>query len=732
MRFPRFLAAALACAACAGAQTSFTLEQVLSAPFPSAPVVLPSGGKIAWVYNARGVRNIWVAEPPAYRGHSVTAYTEDDGQEISELQWTPDGREIVYVRGEGANGAGEYPNPTNDPKGAEQQVWVVAIEGAAQKAPRLIGEGNQPAVSPKGARVAFVRKGQVWSAPLDGKEKAEQLIHARGQNGGLHWSPDGARLAFVSRRGNHSFVGVYDAAAKTVLYLDASVDRDDAPVWSPDSRRVAFLRIPTVDERKLFAAVRSGPPWSIRVADATGVSVGNAGKEVWKASEGDGSVFRGLGSEQQLYWAGDRLVFPWERDGWTHLYSVPIAGGAAGGDATLLTPGAFEVEHVAMTPDGREMVYSSNQDDIDRRHIWRVAAAGGAPVEVAGGTGLEWSPAVASDGALVFIHADTARQARPAIRLASGDVRDLAPDAIPADFPQDALVTPQQVILSAADGITLHGQLFLPKAADQRHPAVVFFHGGSQRQMLLGWHYMYYYNNAYAMNQYLASRGYVVLSVNYRSGIGYGMHFREALNYGPGGGSEFNDVLGAGLFLKNHPNVDPARIGLWGGSYGGYLTALGLARASDLFAAGVDLHGVHDWTEELGIGKDDAAGRLAFNSSPMADVKDWRSPVLLIHGDDDRNVNFRQTVELVEALRGRVHLEQLIFPDEIHDFLMHAHWREAYHAAVRFFHAHLKAMQKLCHLGGQPILAAAGFSAGLDALESASAGRIACPTRSLT
>jgi dipeptidyl aminopeptidase/acylaminoacyl peptidase len=689
MRFPQFIATALACAACAGAQTSFTLEQILSAPFPSAPVVSPSGGKIAWVYNARGVRNVWVAEPPGYRGHSVTAYTEDDGQEISELRWTPDGHEIVYVRGEGPNGAGEYPNPTNDPKGAEQQVRVVALEGtAAEKAPRLIGEGNQPAVSPKGGLVAFVRKGQVWSAPLDGKEKPEQLIHARGQNGGLHWSPDGARLAFVSSRGNHSFVGVYDGAAKSVHYLDASVDHDDAPVWSPDGRYVAFVRIPTVNEHKYFAAVRSGPPWSIRVAEAAG---DNAGKEVWKALEGDGSVFRQLGSEQQLFWAGDRLVFPWERDGWTHLYSVA----AAGSDATLLTPGAFEVEHVAMTPDGHEMVYSSNQDDIDRRHIWRVAVAGGAPVEVAGGTGLEWSPAVTSDGSLVFIHSDTARQARPAIRLASGpangEVRDLAPDAIPADFPQGALVTPQQVIFSAADGLTLHGQLFLPKTAPgQRHPAVVFFHGGSQRQMLLGWHYMYYYNNAYAMNQYLASRGYVVLSVNYRSGIGYGMKFREALNYGPGGGSEFNDVLGAGLFLKTNPEVDPARIGLWGGSYGGYLTALGLARASDLFAAGVDMHGVHDWTEELGIGRDDAEGRLAFNSSPMADVKDWRSPVLLIHGDDDRNVNFRQTVELVEALRGRVHVEQLIFPDEIHDFLMHAHWRAAYHAAVQFFDAQLK------------------------------------------
>ena len=101
------------------------------------------------------------------------------------------------------------------------------------------------------------------------------------------------------------------------------------------------------------------------------------------------------------------------------------------------------------------------------------------------------------------------------------------------------------------------------------------------------------------MNQYLASRGYVVLSVNYRSGIGYGLDFREAPTQGAGGASEFNDVLGAGLYLRGRPDVDPARIGLWGGSYGGYLTALGLARASDLFAAGVDFHGVHDWNEGI-------------------------------------------------------------------------------------------------------------------------------------
>jgi dipeptidyl aminopeptidase/acylaminoacyl peptidase len=227
---------------------------------------------------------------------------------------------------------------------------------------------------------------------------------------------------------------------------------------------------------------------------------------------------------------------------------------------------------------------------------------------------------------------------------------------------------------------------------------VLFFHGGSRRQMLLGFHYRGYYHNAYALNQYLASRGYVVLSVNYRSGIGYGMEFREALNYGARGASEFNDVMGAGLYLASRPEVDRARIGLWGGSYGGYLTALGLARASDLFAAGVDLHGVHDWNQVIRnfvpayqAEQRVEVARLAFESSPMASLDTWRSPVLVIHGDDDRNVPFSETVGLVERLRARgVEVEQLIFPDEVHGFLLHRNWIAAYEATAEFFDRKLR------------------------------------------
>jgi len=175
------------------------------------------------------------------------------------------------------------------------------------------------------------------------------------------------------------------------------------------------------------------------------------------------------------------------------------------------------------------------------------------------------------------------------------------------------------------------------------------------------------------------------------------MEFREALDYGAVGASEFNDVIGAGHYLRGRPDVDADRIALWGGSYGGYLTALGLARASDLFAAGVDFHGVHDWNDVItnfepsyDPAKRQDVARLAFDSSPMASVKTWRSPVLLIHGDDDRNVPFGQSVDLAQALRQKgVAFEELIFPDEIHDFLIHAHWIAAYRAADEFLERRL-------------------------------------------
>lgn len=673
-------------------KAGFTIEQALSAPFCSELTAAPAGRKLAWVANLDGRRNIWVAEPQGsgFTSRQLTHYSEDDGQELSGLAWLPDAGAIVYTRGSSAQGDGHpVPNPAWFVHGAKQQIWIVNLSGGE---PRLLAEGHNPAVSPDGKVAAYTNSGQVWTVSLAAADaKPQQLLTTRGTARGLRWSPDGARLAFVSDRDDHSFIAVYSFAAKAIDYLDPSTDLDQAPVWSPDSKRIAFLRIPGDKNALLFVPHRTALPWSIRIADVTtGVS-----HEIWKAEDGVGSAYRETDSDDQLHWAaGDRIVFPWEANGWLRLWAAPASGGAG----KLLTPGDnFEVEHVSMSRDRKTLVLDSNQGDIDRRHVWRVTFdghGGFTPAQaVTSGAGIETQPVLASDGTVAVLRSDARMPMRAAV-VEDGKLTDLAPQAIPASFPADRMVTPQQVIFNASDGMKIHGQLFLPRdlKAGERRPAAVFFHGGSQRQMLLGWHYMEYYSNAYAMNQYLAGKGYVVLSVNYRSGIGYGLNFREALNYGADGASEFNDVMGAGLYLRSRADVDGAKIAAWGGSYGGYLTALALARASDLYAAGADMHGVHDWNLEMPTfvpgydpSKREAIARLAFESSPMASIRTWRSPVLLIQGDDDRNVPFAETVQLAEALRRQhVDFEELVFPDEIHDFLMRRTWVRAYQASADF------------------------------------------------
>jgi dipeptidyl aminopeptidase/acylaminoacyl peptidase len=676
---------------------AFMIAQILSSPFPYELTAAPAGGRVAWIQNDRGVRNIWVAEPPEYRGRMLTTYQEDDGQQLSALEFTADGRAIVYVRGGPPNAAGEIPNPRSDPKGVERAIWIVPVTGGQ---PQRLADGVTPAVSPSGKTLAFVRGGQIWSVSIDGRIPAQQLLRMRGRATGLRWSPDGSRLAFVSHRGDHAWVGIYNVAAGTLRYLAPSVDVDANPVWSRDGKLVAFLRITQERRNVRFTLRRAGLPWSIVVADPEN----GTGKVIWRAEPGPGSVFVRLESEDQLFWgAGDRLTFPWERDGWLHLYTVA----ASGGPATLLTPGPFEVETASISPDGSHIVFSSNQDDIDRRHLWRVAVSGGAPSALSSGSGIEWAPVMTSDGGATALLASDAKQPlHAAIIPGSGAPRPLSPTAFPKDFPVQDLVEPQPVTFSSADGMRIHGQLFLPRQRSGRSPAIVYTHGGSRRQMLLGWHYLETYHKQYALNQYLASRGYVALSVNYRSGTGYGLEFREAKDFGARGSSEFNDVLGAAVYLRTRPDVAPDRIGIWGGSYGGYLAALALARASELFRAGVSFNGVHDWNVEMRIddpGFDDAfrssfdpatrveLEQLARRSSPIGHLETWRSPVLLIHGDDDRQGPFRQTVELTHALRRRgVEVETLVFPDEDHTFLLHSNWIAAFEATADFFERRLK------------------------------------------
>lgn len=682
----------------------FELDEILGAPYASQLISARGAERIAWVSYKRGVRNIWTAQSPDFEPRAVTDYQADDGQRISGLQLTADGAILLYEKGNT-----EKANPTSDPQHPQVRIHMVDLESGStgdQNHDLVAGHGAK--ISPDDSGFVYTHEGNLyWSGfpvadeeTTDGDDATpEPLFKTRGDLQSWSWSPGGNKIAFTSNRDNHSFIGIYDLEEETIRWLSPGVDFDSHPAWSPDGEQIAFFRTRGLkkDEMRSLVEDRKVSLWVGNVADLTA-------EKIWEPENNNG-FFAQMYPESPLSWAANgRIVFYSEDEGWVHIYAIDPDGAKL----TDLTPGACEAEHSALSHDGKAIYFSSNCDagdalDIDRRHIWKNDTRGGRPNHLTSGRSIDTDPVpVGKDGRLAY--RDGGVRYPTGISMIDENGRNHArifPETLPPDYPAQQVTEPQQVVFQSADGLNIHGQLFVPEGTqpgDDR-PALIFMHGGPIRQMLLGYHYRgEYYAFAYAMNQYLADQGYVVLSVNFRAGIGYGRDFRMAENQGPRGSSEYRDIIAAGKYLQSLPHVDAGKIGLWGGSYGGLLTAMGLAKDSDMFAAGVDLHGVHDWSwrgRDFGNGGywgiDESLYPLAHKSSPVSDLTYWSSPVLFIHGDDDRNVMFGQTVDLVQRLRELdVHTEVLVFPDEVHGFLLYRNWLRAYRTTADFFDRFLK------------------------------------------
>ncbi|SFH34671.1 S9 family peptidase [Pedobacter insulae] len=682
---------------CGSHAQTFTVKSVLSYPFPSELTAAAKGSKIAWAMNEQGKRNIYVAEGPSFNPIKITDYNYDDGQELTSLAISDDGKWIVFVRG-GDHGsrAGTTPvNAASMPMAPKVQVMTIPFGGGKIN---VIGEGDNPVISPNSTQLIFTKSGQIMSSPIDGSSPPKNLFYARGSNGSASWSPDGSKIAFVSSRDDHSFIGIYSNAETPIQWLLPSFSRDNSPRWSPDGTEIAFIRNPGIGGSPDPILSRKHTPWAIWRVNIQ-ISVG---KQIWKAPQTPQGSIPPVAGGANLLWAADRLVFTSYEDGWPHLYSINLDGS----QQTLLTPGDFMVEHVKLSPNKKSLIFSANtgkeKDDIDRRHLYKVSVHKADMQALTAGTGLETLPVFIGDQAHIAYLSATAQQpVLPAVLNEQSKQRVLlAENLVPEEFPGQELVTPTHVTFKAADGGTVYGQLFTPTKGPRKKPAIVYVHGGPQRQMLLGWNHMDYYSIDYALNQYLVSLGYVVLSVNYRLGIGYGYEFHKPLNAGAQGAAEYQDIKAAGEWLANQSRIDADRIGIYGGSYGGYLVALAMGKDSKLFAAGVDIHGVNsrfnDTAERNEIAPDaKLAAERVLLSSPLTYLSTWTSPTLLIHADDDRNVPFSQSVDLARRFENKnFDFEYLAIPDDTHHWMKFSNAVKVSEATANFLHRKLSEKKK--------------------------------------
>ena len=717
------------------AQSRSSIDSYLAPGYPFELVAAKKADRIAWLVYERGMRNVYTAAPPAFTPVRLTRHLDDDGIDLTDLRISDDGTIVTFVRGHAPNRAGWVANPLSNPDGADRTIWAARTSGGpAWK----IAEGGAPALSPDGRAVLYVKDNQIYRAavlpvPASNSASADKpFITAWGENGSPRWSPDGTKIAFVSERGDHTLIGIYDVARRAVSWVSPSVDHDTSPSWSADSKRLAFIRRPGTPfglqrqpggtgignpsgpaanrpggaqggqggQRRgdappiessipglARATFRGGYTFSLWVADIPGAlsrddgSIESPAHEFWHAPPNDEPFER----VNAIEFAGRHVIFQAEPEEWIRYYSVPVDVGAA--EPLALTPGDGMVEAVALSSDGATLYYATNAGDIDRRHLWKVPIAGGAAVQITSGDEIETYPVVLASGTRVAsLTAAAARPQSVAIVDASGGKPNVIFPTLSPSFPAAAHVVPQNVTLTAEDGVKFNNQLFLPKGMrpGEKRPAVIFVHGGPSRQMLLGYHYRHFYHLAYGVNQWLASQGYVVLSVNYRRGIGYGRSFRTAANTGGQGNAEYRDVLAAGKYLQTRDDVERERIGIWGLSYGGVLTAQALARNSDIFKVGVDLAGVHLWGSSI------EPDSVSFQSSAVGAIATWKSPVLLLHGDDDRNVAFAQTTGLVQLLRAHnVEHELIVFPDDVHDSLLYKRWIYTFDRTLAFVQKHI-------------------------------------------
>jgi dipeptidyl aminopeptidase/acylaminoacyl peptidase len=663
-----------------------TIDALLDIRHPSRAVWSPDGSQIAYVWDRGGVQNVYTSVP----GAPPKAVTTFDAELIDGLAWSHDGAKLLFARG--------------------GDLWEAAPAGSEARRVWTTPEAEATiAVSPDGRRAAFERAGDLWVRELASGAETRLTSTAESESTPV-WSPDGAHIAFTSatvtrRQDTPEFsgaklsfnwfertpsdVGVVPSSGGAVTIIGRTPGVESSPKWV-DAQRLVFQRIsPDLRTREIVVA---------NVGSGQAQTLAREQDDKWWSPPASSRP------EPDPSPDGQWIAFLSDRDGWDHLYVVRSAGGTP----IPITTGAYEVRRPRWAPDSKRIAFDVNDgSNPGQRHLAIAPiddkAATGRVALVTGDRGTDIDATWRPDGRrLLFQHTDSRSSADLfVVDAAAHATPERLTDSLPPTIDRASLVEPQFVRYAAPDGKQVPAFLFVPPdmAKTPTHPAVVWIHGDGTNENYDGWHVERNYAVYYSVHQYLLQRGYVVLAVDYRGSIGYGRAWRQG-HYRDLGGRDYDDVAAGVAFLKSTGYVDASRIGVWGLSYGGFMTLQALTRTPELFRCGIDVAGVDDWRDwhrdpdgpwiNARMGSPQENAEIYRRTAPIERVNDIVQPLLVLHGTADVNVPFYESVRLVDALvKANKRVEFMMYPGEFHYFWRAHVLRDAWQQVDRFFAAHL-------------------------------------------
>jgi dipeptidyl aminopeptidase/acylaminoacyl peptidase len=664
---------------------SITIERIADIKYPTNPAWSPDGTRVAFLWDAAGKQDLFVVSPGG-KAEALTDFAVDPDLQLSDI------------------GAFAWVGNDQILFGKDGQLWTVSP--STKKPARFTGvpDAANFTLSRDRAQMAFLRRGQIWIANIAATTERQLTKLPEPLTASVPtFSADGRWLAFTASRGglepenlpwNGNLVRSYESVTSERRLGIVSAQGGDV-AWIPAIGNVGNLQW-AADGTLVYQ--EQSPDGKTR--EIKTVTVGTLPRVLWR--DHDDRWWSPTGRDSRLIVSpdGKTLAFVSDRTGWIHAYVIPVDATASSA-AKQLTSGDFGVGIGSWSADGKRLAYHhSAAGNQMERFISVVDIASGKSESVITARGVNLDPVFSPDGArLVFSRTDVENS----LDLYTAPVQANATltrlsDSMPAGLNKADLVAPVPVSYpSRLDKKPVPATLMVPKNLDKsrKHPAIVWIHGSGSDQNFLGWH-PGSYRMYYSASVYLAQQGYVILTPDYRGSSGYSRDWATGVHMGLGV-NDTADVAAGADYLKTLDYVDPDRIGVWGLSYGGFLTLQALNTDPTLWRCGIDVAGVVDWatygagytTPRLGTPVENPD--IYKVSAPIYHMEKLERPLLVLHGTNDRNVAFRDSLRVIDVLlKLGKSFEMGVYPGEIH-FFRRAHiLRDAWQRAEEFFDRHLK------------------------------------------